>query len=89
MLEDACYVCSEDWQDGDEMVRAKCQCPYWLHEACSAKVMFEAGGCPSCRIPTDELDEAFLLGSAAGGQFHWVFSQVIQSKTRQGYRQRR
>ena len=28
--------------------------------------------CPSCRIPADELDEAFLLGSAAEGQFHSV-----------------
>ncbi|KAF2181076.1 hypothetical protein K469DRAFT_264685 [Zopfia rhizophila CBS 207.26] len=47
------------------MVRPKCQCPYWLHEACLAKAMFEAGGCPSCRTPTDEPDEASLLGDAA------------------------
>jgi len=65
----------------DEMIWPKCQCPYWLHEACLAKAMFEAGGCPSCRIPTEKLDEASLLGSAADNGGAAKATQLLQNGT--------
>ena len=58
------YICYEKgWEE--EMVRLKCQCPYWLHESCLAQALLEIGGCPLFRTPTYKIDDEQILGSAA------------------------
>ncbi|KAH8782173.1 hypothetical protein BGZ57DRAFT_269311 [Hyaloscypha finlandica] len=46
--EERCYICFEDWQIGDGMVRLRC-CDHWLHEDCLSKSVLD-GQCPTCRI---------------------------------------
>jgi hypothetical protein len=36
----------DDWHLDEEMVRLKCECPHWCHEACLAPAVFQTSGCP-------------------------------------------
>ena len=59
------YICYETGWHGEEMVRLKCQCPYWLHESCLAQALLEIGRCPLYRTPTYKIDDERILGSVA------------------------
>jgi len=66
MAAESCFICTEDWQIGEEAVTLRCECPYWAHEACLAKAAFETSCCPTCRTSMASLDEDIVLTTAAG-----------------------
>jgi ankyrin repeat protein len=65
MASESCYLCRDGRQLEDEAVSLRCECPYWTHEACLAKAVFETGCCPTCRTSMLSLDDNIVLASAA------------------------
>ena len=65
MLVEECYICMRGWRIREEMATLRCECPYWTHEACLAKSVFETGGCPTCRKSIDLIDDETVLAKAA------------------------
>ena len=42
-----------------------CECPYWTHEACLAKSVFETCRCPTCQTSVDLLDDKISIAPEA------------------------
>lgn len=59
------YICLDGWEIGDEVVRLRCECPYWTHEACWAKSVSQSGRCPTCQTSIHRLDNEIGLAEAA------------------------
>jgi hypothetical protein len=65
MLTGDCYICMRGWQIGEEVATLRCECRSWAHEACLAKSVFQTGGCPTCRMSLDLIDDETVLATAA------------------------
>ncbi|KAI4221327.1 MAG: hypothetical protein L6R40_008641 [Gallowayella cf. fulva] len=62
---ESCYICLDGWEIGDEVVRLRCECPHWTHEACLAKSVSQIGRCPTCQASIHLLDDEIGLARAA------------------------
>ena len=62
---ESCYICLEGWEIGDEMVRLRCECLYWIYETCLAKSVSQTGCCPTCQTSVSILDDEIRLAKAA------------------------
>ena len=47
------------------MVRLRCECPHWTHEACLAKSVSQTGRSPTCQTSIYRLDDEIGLAKAA------------------------
>ncbi len=55
----------EGLEVGEEVVTLRCEYPYWTHEACLAKSVFETCRYPTCQTSVDLLDDEISLAKAA------------------------
>ncbi len=62
---ESCYICLDGWDIGDEVVRLRCECLHWTHEACLAKSVSQTGRCPTCQTSIHRLDDEIGLAKAA------------------------
>ncbi len=62
---ESCCICLEVLEIGEEMVMLLCECPYWTHEACLAKSVFETCRCPTCQTSVDLLDDKISIAPEA------------------------
>lgn len=62
---ESCYICLKGLEIEEEVVILRCACPYWTHEACLGKSVFETCRCPTCQMSVDLLDDEISLAKAA------------------------
>lgn len=63
-IKNSCYICLNCWEIGNEVVRLRCECPHWTHEACLAKSVSQTSRCPTCQISIHCLDDEIGLAKA-------------------------
>lgn len=75
------YICLEGWEIGDEVVRLRCECPYWTHETCVAKSVSQTGRRLTCQTSIHRLDDDIGLAEAAAGGDIVAVRQLLEKGT--------